>query len=133
MTVGNENDAMLARYEGEPIGAGYTRIVYLYNDVIYKVETDPGWNRQEYNNINSIILPAPFAFPEATLYGEVIAMEYIDGQATGECYCYTTCQCESTLTDEQCALVTALGLDDARSYGNTIVKNDVYYIVDATY
>lgn len=138
--IGNAHDAALAATD--PIDYlfsdfGCSRYVYLINDVIYKV------NRNAYNsnadefNAASLVkanLPEGFAVPDMSMYGNVLAMEYISGDPTGICTDMELgMECSHAQYDEVC-----MGLDiniegwGDPSYGNAIIEYEtgITYLID---
>ena len=116
---------------------GSTRMVYLINGVIYKVEGFEGTNEAEYDKILNTreSLPAGVFYPETSLFtidGEnIIAMEYIEGTAIYDCYCVDMGdECDSVcMTDSEKFFLVCL-IDDPS--GMNIIRNiHGYYIVDA--
>lgn len=123
--------------EAEAIGDGITRVAYLIDGVVYKVEHDNGANAKEYHNGIELrdITPDNVIVPEMTLYyvaGEtVLAMPYIDGKAMGECMGQYGMDCDH----KNCfsgSLETILDgfNNDATSYGNVIYREGHYYMID---
>lgn len=138
--IGNVADAALALTRPREFvlsAEGTTRMVYLINGVVYKVEYCYGVNELEYDNIlNSVsLLPDNVKYPEATLYsieGEtIIAMEYISGTAIYECFCedYGDDHADVCMTHSERALLVDIMSDPN---GMNVIRTDtVYYIVDA--
>lgn len=149
--IGNENDAALAlsEYGNTVFGDseflfstdGSSRIVYLINGVIYKVNIDNyDANREEYEKaaIMRDRLPANVRIPELTLYRingqSVLAAEKVTGISSGECWdnflgMECTClpgECLDPILIEE---LNALGWDDP-CYGNAIIDNGIVYLVD---
>lgn len=145
--IGNQNDARLALHAAE-VGdytyllsnEGTTRYAFLINGVVYKVEYSGDYwsaNRSEYNNAARLrtTLPEGFSVPEVEMYGDVLAMEYVEGRPTGECiaaYVGEPCDCDSECMDP-------LVLDDLANlgwmdpaWGNAIVEweTGLTYLID---
>src|SRR6476646_7676406 len=113
--IGNPADAALACMHPTDnfLGSGCTRVAYLINGVVYKVDTSQcSFNREEYAMAESFRMRAPYPFvvPQMSLHNvysdntlqmeTVMAAEYIDGIETGacdleaygiECYDHQTC------------------------------------------
>jgi hypothetical protein len=140
--IGNQTDAALAwtgPYCHLLSDEGSSRIVYLINDVVYKVNRHASYddNLSEWENYRFLTenLPRGLFLPEMSLYQindqNVIAAEYIDGDYTGECIDVGFgCECDSPCIDittiEQLA---SLGIQDM-SWGNAINYDGVVYLVD---
>lgn len=140
--VGNADDAALAK-ESYATGdktyllsdAGTSRMVYLINDVVYKIAYWSGAeNLWEFNNREKYLSVPGVRVPDMTLYDDVLAMEYIDGDPSGECigrYALGACDCEGTETDMPLALLDILSqLSWDSTMGNAIVRDDIYYLID---
>lgn len=140
--IGNTDDAAYAlrMYRENDISDllscdGSTRMVYLINGVVYKVNTYDGTNEDEYDNISSLILPEGYRFPITSLYrvlGEdIIAMEYISGQCVCECYCTQDEECAPDCAPRDVvATMEDLNLDIG-GFNVIVDDNGIYYIVDA--
>lgn len=120
---------------------GSARQVFLINGIIYKIEKECGANAAEwdrYNRIDPASLPAHIRIPEMSRYivGDeiVIAAEFIDGEAVGECFCEfidaAVCTCEDVISDRlsedikyHCDIVDL-------SVGNIIASHGAYYVID---
>lgn len=146
--VGNHRDAATALLDyDEKVNDnvlsydGTSRVVYLINNVVYKVNLGNYiFNDLEYDNANRLrdILPAPIKIPNMTLYrvnGEnVLACDYIIGEPTGECYDRLSgrhCFCEGDCLPEEVEDILNLNNITDLSYGNVIV--DIfgqYWIID---
>lgn len=143
--VGNFRDASIALYDFV-IGdyshilsrEGSTRIVYLINGVVYKID------RGGYANVNECeyeairmpkVLPDNVFYPEVSLYRvsdiDVLAMEYIRGQAIYQCIDRDTGDtCDPMcMTDKELDLLVDL-IDDPSGM-NVIRTDNGYYIIDA--
>lgn len=141
--IGNTDDATRALLDYRDYNnrfllsnEGSTRMVYLINGVVYKIESyEDGVNLSEFETVNSVELQEGFAFPETALYsvlGEnIIAMEYVEGMPLARCYCADTGDvCAADCLDTETAdYLDSLGLDS--SGFNTIVADQTYYIIDA--
>lgn len=121
------------------IGSGNYRIVYREADTVYKVEYDDGIefhsNRSEYDNwsvLNAMSLPDNVAIPDVSIYRldgiDVIAMPYITGTPTGECFCLPGEAHYRCLPPGLERDLLALGIDAA--YGNLIESGGTYWLVD---
>lgn len=138
--VGNAQDAKRA-LTGELtyLGEGCTRVVYISDDktVVYKVERhdleiDHTSNADEIEAITSLTgkLETGYALPKARLFANgVLAMEYIDGDYLGECYCVGGEEHYACLTSEQESYLSTFGLD-ALTWGNTCRRDGVIYLID---
>jgi hypothetical protein len=139
--VGNAHDAAVA-YEHCLVGdetymlsdMGTTRKVYLINDVVYKVGCADAENLWEYNNRNAFSSVPGVAIPKMALYGEVLAMEYIDGDPAGQCngrWIWNECDCEGTETDMPIGMLETLSdLGWDFTMGNAVARDGVFYLVD---
>jgi hypothetical protein len=57
-------------------------------------------------------------------------MEFIDGETLGECFCHEViCECEGVIPENILKQLRLTGLNDF-CYGNVIVKDDKYFIID---
>lgn len=136
--IGNAADAALALTRPSDLILsldGTAREVYLINGVVYKVAI--GWyrdNEQEYINITTMgDIPAAICLPEVALYGDVIAMEYISGTPTGSCIDCDTgdlCQYGDCMPIDIAEMFHVLGFTDL-THGNVIIKDGLYYLIDA--
>lgn len=140
--VGNAADARLAlaMYESEDdsalIGEGATRKVYKIGNVAYKVN-DNMWddlnsNVNEFESVNWYKDIPGVRIPEMEMYGDVLAMEFISGELTGECeaeWLNLPCECPS-------AHVAVGLLDELRdagydtTWGNVIRNSEGYWLID---
>lgn len=128
------------------IGEGSFRSAYRDGNVVYKVhlpvdEEDvyDGWdpNADEFIRWSDIIgrnLPAFIRVPNASLYhvnGEsVIAMDYIEGKALGECWCTEGEEHLGCIDFDTAATITnETGIMDL-AYGNIIEANGIYWLID---
>ena len=135
--VGNENDAALALAGSlELIGEGCTRRVYIDNarKVVYKVEhydlAEHNANTDEYA-LGDIVTPHPIVIPNMHLFDNgVLAMEYVDGSMAGECYCAKDEVCDETCMDEDILSVLRVIAPDCVTWGNTIWKDGLLYLID---
>lgn len=144
--VGNAVDARraLEMFEFEDdsalIGEGATRKVYKINNVVYKVNYDifdyggfeNNHNIVEYNAARRYADIPGVRIPKMELYGDVLAMEYIPGELTGECssaWMGLACECPcdhapqgllDTLNDE--------GYDS--TWGNIIRNAEGIWLID---
>lgn len=121
----------------EVIGEGSYRVVYRQGNVVYKVEYDEGItahaNEFEWENYKGFhSLPANVLIPDMELYHvdgiPVIAAEYIDGTAMGDC--------ESSCYGDEC-IGACLPIELEHDlfeydlcYGNVIFDGGTYWIVD---
>jgi hypothetical protein len=141
--IGNVDDARQALtdpYLSPFSDEGCARVVYLIDNVIYKVDLADGGNDSEWANyqaFSGVEMPEFIAIPEMSRYeinGEtVIAAEYIKGMPTGECWdrqldftCLHTS--EPCLSDRMESEIRRFIGDLA--WGNVIVSDGRYYIVD---
>lgn len=120
---------------------GTTRCVFLINGVVYKVQ----WRDADHDNLAEYrhglsyrpLVPANVHIPDMTIYwiGEtpVLAMEYIDGSPSGECideYVGTECSHDGKcMSNKLISDLTEMGWYDA-TFGNAIVRNGEYYLID---
>ena len=146
--IGNAADAALALHDYLSDSQTYllsdfgcSRMVYLINGVIYKVNRrgygDYNANVAEYKQYQKIryVLPTGVTVPDMFIWDidghTILASEYIEGALTGECYSMSIpCDCPDKCIDD--ALVSALynlGWDDP-SYGNAIWSGDMLYLID---
>ena len=143
MTIGTAANAHLAATCPDEfyLNSGCTRAAYLIDGVVYKVpaamfRADVGANDIEFENGERLrkSLPAGFVIPEMTMYGEILAMEFIDGTLTGECwdeYLGLVCRCEpgTCIPSALLAPIAHLGITDI-GHGNIIERDGVYYLID---
>lgn len=146
--IGNENDAATALndyangYDGFLFSRdGSSRVVYLIDGVIYKVNIESyDANEEEYTKASIMRdrLPANVRIPELTLYRingqSVLAAEKVTGISSGECWdiflgMECTCQPDECLDPILIEELDSLGWDDP-SYGNAIIDNGIIYLVD---
>lgn len=141
--IGNYEDAKLAAtlpYKYVLSTNGSTRGVYLINNVVYKVEYDsyPFYNPLEYDNANTMreeLLTLGICVPKVELFANnVLAMEYIAGEPTGECiptFIGNECDCgegqcfEDSIRD----MLNSLDITDL-AYGNLMWSNGQLWIID---
>lgn len=126
--------------EGMFIGEGSFRECYLINDVVYKLNiTSQDANFIEFHNGEAARgnVPAPFIVPAMSLFdidGEsVLAMEYINGESTGECtsvWLDLPCECDGKCMPENIRVMALSISDDCLSWGNTIRVGSDYYLID---
>lgn len=141
--IGNAVDAALAETCPEEFlysDDGSSRLVYLINGVIYKVDRrnyrDNEAEFLAYKNMTGK-LPTGISLPKMSLFQigdrEIIAAEFIRGIETGDCYDkYLGLEC---LCGDECIDV---GLLDALesigwrdpTYGNAILSDGTLYLVD---
>lgn len=145
--VGNITDAFAALQDSRSYGdafidAGSSREVYLINGVIYKIDIVGGiqysFNKHEVDKANRLrsVVNDDFVVPEYTLYDcdgtYVVACEYITGTLSGECtdryFGGCTHTDDSCMSDEMTDYLDSLGYDI--SYGNVIINNGKYYLID---
>lgn len=137
--IGNETDARLAVERALPLltHLGSTRTVYLQGNVVYKVEStfeDIGINAMEYRRMTTEPTNTGVFFPDVSLFDidgtQVIAMEYIHGQAMAECYCMEGVEecLPDCMPDSVWQLVNGT-LDDTGGF-NVIVNERGIFIID---
>lgn len=140
--IGNEADAALAhtgphRYLLSDFGT--SRVVYLINGIVYKVNRHAQFNDNvcEYENwqLLQTRLPHGVYLPEMHLFTvnghDVIASEYIDGMDTGDCSDVGYgCECDSPHIDP----IIIRELDDLGwgdcSWGNAKWCDGALYLID---
>lgn len=138
--IGNLADATAAFNREVPeYDRGSSRKVYLIDGVIYKIDLVAYCNEDEWKNYRSLSrkkLPDYLAIPKMSRYvvhGQtVIASEFIDGIPLGECFDrWLGLPCEGSMECLPLAVENAVHeyIDDA-VYGNIIVSNGIYYLVD---
>ena len=138
--IGNATDAALALTHPSElkIGEGSSRSAYLINGVVYKVQHEMSYadNEIEHGNMGAMIATGTqtFSVPLTDMHGNVLAMEYIDGQLTGFCMdCedgnFHLCvdSCVSQEVANELAMFNIIDL----VYGNLVWLNDVPWIIDA--
>lgn len=118
---------------------GTTRMVYLINNVVYKVATDGEneWEYRQFLKFSTGNLPENVRVPEMSIYyidGEaIIAAELITGQETGECngmMCDNVCDCDGEcMPAELLNTLRRMGWMDT-TFGNAILSDGIYYLVD---
>lgn len=119
---------------------GSSRMVFLINGVIYKVNRDAeDFNTEEFTMGNRLrpLLPENVAIPEMSLFdigGEpVLAMEFISGIDTGECSArFFSLECEDDgecMSDRLIANLNKIGWADS-TWGNAILSNGTYFLID---
>lgn len=135
--LGNENDAALALAGSlELIGEGCTRRVYIDDarKVVYKVEHfDMAVHTANYDEIerSHIVTPHPIVVPTMHLFDNgVLAMEYVNGTMAGECYCLPNEVCDDTCMSEDILSVLRTISPDAGTWGNTVWKDGLLYLID---
>lgn len=144
--IGNETDAAIAADLTMNVhyilsDEGSSREAYLINGVVYKRELHAGTNLAEIMNYDRLstqhVLPEYIRLPEMELHyidDEVIlAAEYVDGYPTGECFdrwagteCSGNEKCLSARIQDE---IESFGISDL-CWGNVLVKDSVYYLVD---
>lgn len=139
--IGNREHAALALYDNLPIfnNDGSARVVYLIDNVIYKVDREYGANEAEWGNychIDTNNLPPFLRIPKMSMYRlgneAIIACEYVKGIPTGECFdrwAGTDCTDTDKCLPENIENAIRRYVDDL-AWGNVIVCNEVYYMVD---
>jgi len=138
--VGNENDATLALAGSlEFLGEGCTRRVYIddAHTVVYKVEhfDQEVAHTSNYDEVETAaratVLPDNVRIPAMTLYPNgVLAMEYIDGNPLGECFCTADEECyDDCLSSDMVDKLSKVS-PDCISWGNVILREGIYYLVD---
>lgn len=116
---------------------GTSREVYLINGVVYKVNRGAFLdNEDEFHNINAMreVFAANNAFlPCVAMFGDVLAMEHIEGELTGECFAGDAglpCDCPTMcLPAPVVANLVSFGWRDP-AYGNAIYCDGALYIID---
>ena len=140
--IGNEQhaaEALAAYNSGEYADVfsydGTDRLVFLIDGIIYKVEINVhGTNEAEYANYTKIkdVVSDPIRVPVTELYSidgtNVIAMQYIKGEALAACYCREGEEHFKCLPDDVLDLVSPFIGDTG---GMNVIANDKgYYIID---
>lgn len=115
------------------LDAGSSRMAYLINGIVYKTEYYHGENRMEHYNLSrNIDLPEGVHYPKCSLFtiddNEVIAMEYIEGQAIASCYCTDEPHTDYCMTAEEYAILSRLFSDTSGL--NVIRRDGQYWIID---
>ena len=138
--IGNAADAALAATlpaEYLLSDEGTSRIVFLINGVVYKVNRDRFLdNEDEFNNANSLrelFLTFNVYIPDMTMWGDVLAMEYIEGELTGECGAMVLdleCDCpDMCIPAPTVAYLVQFGWRDT-CYGNAMWVDGSLYLID---
>lgn len=136
--VGNAADAALALTHPREFllsDDGCSRVTYLINGVVYKVNRGRFLdNEEEFHNANDIrdIMATFDVFvPEVSMFGPVLAMEYINGEPTGECLSvFPDCDCPDVcIPDALLANLTFFGWRDP-AYGNAMWFNEKLWLID---
>lgn len=116
------------------LGAGCSRAAWLAPDgQVYKILTREGshYNYAEYEKCQELREQdfAHIYIPEADLIGDVLVMEYIDGDTPPECE-YDGCSCDK-IFGGQCWVdaVELTGLSDIHAY-NVMVMGDMIIPID---
>lgn len=133
MTIGSERDARLAGMDNFFLAEGCSRVCYLINGVVYKVNTFPGQNRDEFENLNRLPNVPGIGIPSVAMYGDVLAMEYIQGRETGlcwDCEMGDPCQYGDCMPVSVANVLNQYGISDL-SHGNVIERDGMFYIIDA--
>lgn len=146
-TVGSLFDARRAQRDGLLLGSGGYRHVYLSGRVVYKYMhnwEDGNINREEYDNVKYIHStvtdwPAHIWVPHVSLYDDaILAMPFIEGQEKGECTCDPPSYTDPDHDDDHISnelwneiyLLTDIG---DLGWGNIILRNGVYVVVDCSH
>ena len=138
--TGNATDAALALTHPRHFllsDEGCSRVVYLINGVVYKVNRGRFLdNEEEFYNGEAMreAMRADNVFiPAMAMYGDVLAMEYISGELTGECMASVIglpCDCpDMCIPAPMLAHLTNMGWRDA-AYGNAIWCDGSLYLID---
>lgn len=137
--IGNAHDAAFAATcpADFEIGEGNSRIAYLINGVVYKVQKSDRFsdNRNEWYNVRAISdsLPNNVFVPDCTLYGDVLAMELVEGILAGDCidnYLGMECSTPDACISERLSnMLSNIGFVD-QSYGNMIIRPEGVYLID---
>lgn len=139
--IGSQTEAAAALAGTLPLYSdlGSTRLVYRHGSVVYKVN-DGDWgydsNVAEYENAKAMSgLPDGVYIPEVALYNvngkNVIAMEYVEGTAVAECYCYDIGDpCDDTCMSTDVYLKIKDFLDDTAGFNTIIKANGDIYLID---
>lgn len=140
MTIGDVATAARAiAGDLDYIGEGCARIAYVHDGIVYKVETAIGANYDEYTNAMAVraTVPFPFVVPDMSLHyvgtSCVLAMPFIDGNATGEClgdFLGIGCDCDNPCMPADIASKASAINGDSLSWGNTIYRDGLYYMID---
>jgi hypothetical protein len=143
MTIGTAANAALAATCPREfyLAEGCTRQAYLIDGVVYKVPApmfygDENANAVEFANAERMrgMMPAGFAIPEMTMYGDILAAEFIDGNVTGECmdeWLGIDCTCAPGICIASDLLdpIAKMGITDV-GLGNIIELDGIYYLID---
>jgi hypothetical protein len=143
--IGNADDARLALEMCESgddsafLSEGATRKVYKFGSVVYKVNYDISstWgvgntNRDEFESAHKYSDIPGVRIPNMEMYGDVLAMEYIHGELTGECeteWLGQSCRCEA----DHLPVGVEEALKDAgydTTWGNVIRNSDGLWLID---
>lgn len=122
---------------------GSTRMVFLINGVIYKVnlfqDHIENANFDEFVAAKMLVrnLPDNVRIPEMELFdingNTVLAMEFVTGNATGECsdrFFSTGCEDDGLcMPDRLIANLNKLGWNDS-TWGNAILSDGIYFLID---
>lgn len=116
---------------------GTTRLVYLMNNVVYKVMIDriEDYNMLEYHKMNNTALPEGLFYPECSMYSvdghNVIAAQYIEGMTVAQCFCIANEECEPSCMSEEVLDKVRDHLGDTGGMNVIIRDNGDIYIIDA--
>jgi hypothetical protein len=142
--VGNIEDATLAltRPSWAYMDEGSERVCYLINGVVYKVEinsrhTANAYEWDTYRHLCRQPVPRNIGIAQLNLFDvsghRVIAAEYVEGQPVSDCVAELIgipCDCEGTcIPSDTARAIGRLGICDL-SYGNVILRDNMYVIVD---
>lgn len=115
---------------------GSTRVVYLIDGIVYKIEIEEfdSPNETEIKNIRETVLPDGVFYPSTDIYyfgnTSVIAMDYIEGTAVAECFCVEPEVCDdSCMPNDVWEKVNGI-LGDTGGF-NVILNNEGIWIIDA--
>lgn len=116
---------------------GCSRDVYLINGVVYKVSRGRFLdNEEEFHNgesLRDLFQTFNVYIPAMTMYGDVLAMEYISGELTGECGAAVLdipCDCpDMCIPAPILANLTHFGWNDP-AYGNAMWVDGSLYLID---
>ena len=139
--TGNLTDAARALAGDLPILSmnGSTRFVYRIDEVVYKVNNgmwDEDTNLTEYETIRDMgTLPDGVYIPETSIYSvdgqNVVAMQFIEGTAVAECYCYELGDiCDNTCMPAHVWEKVNGYLDDTAGLNTIITDNGDIYLID---
>ncbi len=140
---GTIEDATLAVSGRLPeIGRGCSRVVFLKDNVVYKVEhhdddINNNANEDEYFNftyLRDITLPPNVGIPDTSLFWvgnvPVIAMDFIPGHPIAECYCYIGREaCNEFCMPDDVRMMLMPFINDTAGF-NVIEYNGLYWIID---